>query len=206
MIGVVANTTTAILYPQGTTLYQTDAAQWDFTNRPGIFNTWLDAIDGSYCTYSSNGETGDDANIDPVYTAAKHMCGKYTPTNVISLSYGLVEADFPTYYQIRQCNEFMKLGLQGVTIVFASGDAGVSDRNGNCLGPNQTIFSPDYPDCPYVTMVGATTLPAGSSAGDPETAVTSFSSGGGFSNIYGQPSYQQSAINSLAPLFHLLEL
>jgi tripeptidyl-peptidase-1 len=81
------------------------------------------------------------------------MCGKYTPTNVISLSYGLVEADFPTYYQIRQCNEFMKLGLQGVTIVFASGDEGVSDRNGNCLGPQQNIFSPDYPDCPYVTMV-----------------------------------------------------
>jgi len=143
----------AIIYPQGTTLYQTDDSQWDFTNRPGIFNTWLDALDGSYCTYASNGETGDDPNIDPVYTGTTHMCGKYTPTNVISLSYGLVEADFPTNYQIRQCNEFMKLGLQGVTIVFASGDAGVSDRNGNCLGPQQNIFSPDYPDCPYVTMV-----------------------------------------------------
>jgi len=143
----------AIIYPQGTTLYQTDASQWDFTNRPGIFNTWLDAIDGSYCTYASNGETGDDPNVDPVYTGTTHMCGKYTPANVISLSYGLVEADFPTNYQIRQCNEFMKLGLQGVTIVFASGDAGVSDRNGACLGPQQNIFSPDYPDCPYVTMV-----------------------------------------------------
>lgn len=88
----------------------------------------------------------------------------------------------------------MKLGLQGVTIVFASGDAGVSDRNGACLGPNENIFSPDYPDCPYVTMVGSTTLPAGSVPGDPETATTSFSSGGGFSNIYAQPSYQQGAI------------
>lgn len=94
----LANNATAIIYPQGTILYQTDAAQWDFTNRPGLFNTFLDAIDGSYCTYASNGETGDDANIDPIYTTANHMCGKYTPANVISLSYGLVEADFPTYY------------------------------------------------------------------------------------------------------------
>jgi tripeptidyl-peptidase-1 len=153
-------------------------------------------MDGSYCTYSSNGETGDDPNVDPVYPSGQQQCGAYTPKNVISFSYGLVEADFPTNYQLRQCNEFMKLGLQGVSIVFASGDAGVSDRNGACLGPNQDIFSPDYPDCPYITMVGATTLPAGSSVGDPETATTSFPSGGGFSNIYAQPSYQQDALNT----------
>jgi tripeptidyl-peptidase-1 len=133
------------------------------------------------------------------------MCGKYTPTNVISLSYGDVEADLPTYYQIRQCNEFMKLGLQGVTIVFASGDAGVSDRNFRCLGPEQKTFKTDYPDCPYVTMVGATALPSGSNAGDPETAVTTFSSGGGFSNIYAQPSYQQTAINSWVHEFNFLK-
>jgi hypothetical protein len=27
----------------------------------------------------------------------------------------------------------MKLGLQGITIVFASGDSGVADRDGSCL-------------------------------------------------------------------------
>ena len=156
----------------------------------------MDAIDGSYCTYSSNGETGDDPKIDPVYASGQQQCGAYNPANVISFSYGLVEADFPANYQKRQCNEFMKLGLQGVSIVFASGDAGVSDRNGACLGTNQDIFSPDYPDCPYITMVGATTLPAGSSVTDPETAVTSFSSGGGFSNVYAQPSYQQAALTT----------
>jgi tripeptidyl-peptidase-1 len=154
---------------------------------------------------SWSGETGDDKNIDPIYSPAKHMCGKYTPTNVISLSYGDVEADLPTYYQIRQCNEFMKLGLQGVTIVFASGDAGVSDRNFRCPSPEQKIFNPDYPDCPYVTMVGATTLPSRSNAGDPETAVTTFFSGGGFSNIYAQPSYQQTAIDSWVHEFNFLK-
>jgi tripeptidyl-peptidase-1 len=185
-----------IIYPQGTTLYQTDDSQWDFTNKPGLFNNFLDALDGSYCTYSSNGETGDDPKIDPVYSNGSQQCGAYKPANVISFSYGLVEADYPANYQKRQCDEFMKLGLQGVSIVFASGDAGVSDRNGQCLGPNQDVFSPDYPDCPYITMVGATTLPAGSKVGDPETAVTSFSSGGGFSNIYGQPDYQADALKT----------
>jgi tripeptidyl-peptidase I len=163
----------AIVYPQTTTDYQTEYTQFDVNTRPGIFNTFLDAIDGSYCTYSSNNETGDDPNIDPVYSASQHQCGVYAPTNVISLSYGLVERDYLDSYQICQCNEFMKLALQGVTIVAASGDDGVADNNNaTCLGPNRNAFVPNYPSCPYVTLVGATELPSGSSPGDPETAPT----------------------------------
>jgi hypothetical protein len=45
-------------------------------------------------------------------------------TNVISISYGGQEADLPESYQTRQCAEFMKLGMQGVSIVLASGDSG----------------------------------------------------------------------------------
>jgi tripeptidyl-peptidase I len=195
-----ANSVIAIVYPQTTTDYQTNYSQYDVNTRPGIFNTFLDAIDGSYCTYSSNNETGDDPNIDPVYPPSQLQCGVYAPTNVISLSYGLVERDYPDYYQIRQCNEFMKLALQGVTIVAASGDNGVMDRlNATCLGPNKNAFVPNYPSCPYITLVGATELPSGSSPGDPETAPTlgsGLASGGGFSNIFAQPSYQADAVNS----------
>jgi subtilase family serine protease len=54
------------------------------------------------------------------------MCGVYKPTNVISVSYGGQEADLPLSYQKRQCLEYMKLGLQGVSFLFASGDSGVS--------------------------------------------------------------------------------
>lgn len=56
------------------------------------------------------------------------MCGVYQPTNVISVSYGGQEADLPISYQKRQCLEYMKLGLQGVSFLFASGDAGVSSK------------------------------------------------------------------------------
>jgi subtilase family serine protease len=56
------------------------------------------------------------------------MCGTYKPTNVISVSYGGQEADLPISYQKRQCLEYMKLGLQGVSFLFASGDSGVSSK------------------------------------------------------------------------------
>lgn len=59
------------------------------------------------------------------------------------------------------------------------------------------IFSPDFPaTCPYVTVVGGTTLPTGANVAiDAEVAVTRFPSGGGFSNIYEIPSYQASAVS-----------
>lgn len=58
----------------------------------------------------------------------KLMCGVYKPTNVISVSYGGGEQFVPIAYQRRQCLEFMKLGLQGVSIIFSSGDAGVGGK------------------------------------------------------------------------------
>jgi tripeptidyl-peptidase-1 len=74
------------------------------------------------------------------------MCGVYTPTNVISVSYGTAESDLPANYQERQCNEFMKLGLQGHTVLYASGDHGVAaESKSGCLGSNRKVFGPEYP-------------------------------------------------------------
>jgi tripeptidyl-peptidase-1 len=56
------------------------------------------------------------------------MCGVYKPTNVMSISYGEQEQDLPAYYQKRQCNEWLKLGMQGVSIFVASGDTGVGGK------------------------------------------------------------------------------
>lgn len=38
-------------------------------------------------------------------------------------------------YQIRQCNEYGKLGMMGVTVLFSSGDNGVAGFNGLCIDP-----------------------------------------------------------------------
>ncbi|CZS98426.1 related to serine protease [Rhynchosporium agropyri] len=206
---------TSLVYPQTVTLYQVD----DDIYGPGqvavLFNTFLDALDGSYCSYSSDGHTGDDPNIDPVYPhnvtggfQGQRQCGVYKPTKVISISYGQAEADLPAPYTRRQCNEFMKLGLQGVSILIASGDNGVAtfpEDGPTCLGPQQTIFNPGYPNgCPYVTVVGATQLPSDGTVYDAEVVMQAdyegrlpdTSSAGGFSNYFSRPRYQDGHVQA----------
>lgn len=91
----------------------------------------------------------------------------------------------------------MKLSLQGVSIVVASGDNGVAvDDKDSCLGENGTVFQPDFPAiCPYITTVGGTTLPKGGDPYNPnEIAAASYGSGGGFSNVFERPEYQRAAV------------
>ncbi|KAI0471592.1 peptidase S8/S53 domain-containing protein [Xylariaceae sp. FL0804] len=198
-----------IVYPQTTVDYQTDDAYYAAGggNATGIFNTFFDALDGSYCTYCADGECGNDPTLDPTYPDTQSrkgytgelQCGVYAPTNVISISYGEQESDLPAYYQQRQCNEFLKLGLQGVSIFVASGDTGVggyqvSKTDNGCL-EGGSVFSPTQPNsCPWLTNVGSTVVPRGSTTDDPEVATTSFGSGGGFSNIFTVPDYQVDAV------------
>jgi tripeptidyl-peptidase-1 len=163
-----------LVYPQQAILFQVD----DLTaleSSSGFGDTFLDALDASYCTF----EGGDDPTLDPQYPDTAQapgaangtgitwplpeMCGAYKPTNVISVSYGLGENTFSFFYENRQCVEYLKLGLQGVTVVYASGDSGVSN-GGECIVPpndeyngDPGAFSPSFPAaCPYVTSVGAT--------------------------------------------------
>ncbi|KAF2717180.1 subtilisin-like protein [Polychaeton citri CBS 116435] len=192
-----------IIWPQNSVLYQTDDPVYEANyTYEGFLNNFLDAIDGSYCSEISP--------LDPQYPdpqsggyKGKLQCGVYKPTNVISISYGGAEADLPISYQRRQCNEFMKLGLQGVSVCVSSGDSGVAGAAGDpgpngCLGDKGQIFAPDFPSsCPYLTTLGATYLPPGADVTkDEEVAVTRFPSGGGFSNIYAQPDYQQNQVAS----------
>ncbi|KAG4030402.1 hypothetical protein MFRU_012g01380 [Monilinia fructicola] len=207
----------ALLYPQTVTLYQVDDQIYEPEEvaTTNLFNTFLDALDGSYCNYSAYGETGDNPSIDPVYPDPQpggwngtRQCGIYKPTNVISASYGQAEADLPIAYTKRQCNEFMKLGLQGHSILTASGDYGVGSFPGDgkangCLGPEGTIFNPQYPgNCPYITSVGGTMLYANQTVHDAESVMhvnlggsaSNFTSAGGFSNYFPIPAYQSSAV------------
>ena len=113
-----------LVYPQTVTLYQAG----DLVEGAS-FNNFLDAIDGSYCTY----EGGDDPSQDAVYPdpfpggyTGPQNCGGFAATKVISTSYGYDEIDLTPFYEQRQCNEYMKLGLAGTTILYSSGDYGMS--------------------------------------------------------------------------------
>lgn len=150
-------------------------------------------------------------SYDPVY--ANEACGTYSPAAVFSISYGYDEIDFPASYLQRQCNEYMKLGLAGSTILYSSGDSGVAGGGGVCCynegctgqlvtGENSRsgTFNPSWPGtCPYITSVGATQVKSGASvtSTSPEEAcATVIYSGGGFSNVFPIPSYQASAVAS----------
>ncbi|KAI8965487.1 subtilisin-like protein [Daldinia sp. FL1419] len=205
-----------IIYPQTATVYQTDDEYYTLYSSNGyfgLFNTFLDAIDGSYCNYSAYGETGDNLQYDPSYPNYKNvtapgkpepfdpgtykgqrMCGVYKPTNVISISYSRAESSYSTNYQMRQCNEWMKLGLQGVTVVASAGNSGpLATRQ--CMPSNYGSFYASHPgNCPYVTSVGATMLMI-----DGRQTVakdSNWASSGGFSWYYPTPEYQKLAVST----------
>ncbi|KAK5991871.1 Aorsin [Cladobotryum mycophilum] len=211
----------SLIWPQSMILYQVDDRLYTTANNmSGFLNTFLDALDGSYCHYSAYGITGDSPGIDPAYPDTRpggynhpKMCGTYEPAKVISISYGEGEIDVPKNYFLRQCNEWMKLGLQGTTVLVSSGDYGAGmnpgeDSPSGCLsgsGQNQTIYNPGNPvSCPYLTAVGATQLEPGTTIQDPEGAMQTslgpgaelFASGGGFSNYFPTPDYQKTAVNN----------
>ncbi|CCE31770.1 related to Tripeptidyl-peptidase I precursor [Claviceps purpurea 20.1] len=166
-----------IIYPQNTTLYQVKSQE-------DVFFALFDAIDGTFC------------RRDPD-RVAHEMCDVFKPTNVISISYGGIEDDYTPKELSRQCNEFMKLGLLGVSVFVATGDVGVANQEGYCLGPHHDVFVSMNPvGCPFVTAVGSTTLPKRAKVGTPEIATTTFSSSGGFSNMFPQPPWQANAVGN----------
>lgn len=81
---------------------------------------------------SDQPETNCISALDPKYPNKEPQggfngsleCGVFKPPYVLSSSYGSQEADIPLAYQARQCNEFMKLALQGTSFLWASGDDG----------------------------------------------------------------------------------
>ncbi|KAF9557637.1 subtilisin-like protein [Agrocybe pediades] len=191
-------------------------------NNPQIerftFNAWLDAVDGSYC--SSDG--GDDFNFDPQLPNPlpggfnDHSCGTVKAPFVVSNSQSFSENQFSEFYRQRQCAEFGKLGLMGTTILYAAGNTGVTGaQSGYCLDENgsmnlnATNFNPNWPaSCPWVTVVGGTQVKANASLSSSmistaeevwnQEIIPGFfeSGGGGFSNQFPRPSYQEKSVNS----------
>lgn len=132
---------------------------------------------------------------EPYLTWINYVLKQHSVPQVISTSYGDDEQTVPFSYAKTACNHFAQLGARGVTLLFSSGDLGVGPR-GKCLsndGKNTTKFIPSFPaTCPYVTVVGAT------ADFTPECAaynpLNNFSSGGGFSNYFVRPPYQNKIV------------
>ena len=109
------------------------------------------------------------------------------PPSIFSISYGDEEVGVSFEFAQRASVEFQKAGARGITLLAASGDGGV--------GCGTNGFVPTFPaSCPYVTGVGAV------QGGTPGQAPTGESvadlSGGGFSNYFSRPSYQDDAVKA----------
>ena len=136
--------------------------------------------------YSTGGETfsffEDLANYLLELDAAEQP-------NVLSVSYGGPETLFDQSLAESTCNTFAELGAAGVSIIFASGDSGVGDT---CDVNGEDAYEPFFPaGCPWVTTVGGT---SGTSGAGPEDVWTL--SGGGFSNFFARPSWQNETVSA----------
>lgn len=85
---------------------------------------------------------------------------------------------------------FIKAGVIGLSLLFASGDQGVCGREGCGLVFHK--FHPDFPAAsPYVTAVGGTDFAIAGVIGEEKAWIDS---GGGFSDTFHIPQYQASAV------------
>lgn len=106
--------------------------------------------------------------------------------NTLSISYGDDEYTVPLSYATNACNLFSQLGARGVSILVSSGDSGVGST---CKLNGKSSFTTAFPAaCPWVTTVGGTT------GNSPESAWSS--GGGGFSEVFGRPSYQDATVSN----------
>jgi len=136
-------------------------------------------------TFISVGNNFQDGALEGFLDIINFLLGESNPPHVLTTSYGQNENTISRNLANNLCNAYMQLGVRGTSILFASGDGGVSgSQSANCR-----TFVPTFPSgCPFMTSVGATTGIA------PETAA-SFSSGG-FSNFFARPSYQSTAVST----------
>ncbi|KAF8267660.1 peptidase S8/S53 domain-containing protein [Lactarius quietus] len=138
---------------------------------------------------SSLGGSNEPAEDDEYLTWLNHLIKLEKVPQTISASYGVYEKTFPVEYTTALCDLFAQLGARGVSILFPSGNEGVGFKE-DCQandGSGRVQFIPEFPtSCPWVTSVGGTMREF------PEVAA--FFSGGGFSNHFPRPIYQNPAV------------
>ncbi|OSS43496.1 hypothetical protein B5807_11875 [Epicoccum nigrum] len=141
-----------------------------------------------YSTAGRGGLVGGGTNTnEPYLEFLNYLLALPTASlpNTLSISYGDDEATVPLSYATNVCNLFSQLGARGVSILISSGDSGVGS---SCKVNGKASFTTSFPAaCPWVTTVGGTT------GNSPESAWSS--GGGGFSEVFGRPDYQNATVN-----------
>jgi tripeptidyl-peptidase I len=128
----------------------------------------------------------------------QELITNHTVPSVISFSESMAENMVDEAYAKRLCNMMAQVGARGVTLLFSSGNNG---PNGDQpTGKHEDIFEPEFPaSCPWVTAVGGTTDLADEKAATKSTInvvgrLGYTASGGGFSNLFSTPTYQEAFV------------
>ncbi|TFK88151.1 subtilisin-like protein [Polyporus arcularius HHB13444] len=138
-------------------------------------------------TFVSVGNQNQDGDLGGFLDIINFLLDQDAPPLVLTTSFGFNEIGFEQEpdLAVSLCTAYGQLGARGTSILFASGDGGVSGSQSNDACNGQA-FIPTFPSgCPFLTSVGST-------QGVKEVAAD-FSSGG-FSNIFARPSYQDDAV------------
>jgi tripeptidyl-peptidase-1 len=137
-------------------------------------------------TFVSGGDQFADGALEGFLDIINNLSELATVPQVLTTSYGEDEPDQTAAAATKLCNAYMAYGTRGGSILFASGDGGVSGGQSQTC-PGGTFIAAFPAGCPFLTAVGSV------SGIPPSETAASFSSGG-FSNVFAQPSYQTSAV------------
>jgi tripeptidyl-peptidase-1 len=157
----------------------------------------------------------NDPFFSPFWRLVSELNMEENPPDVHSISYANSEK-YMSQFEARKFNEeACKLALRGITIIAASGDTGAHGIEGCYAPPDNVPFddnctiAPLFPaSCPYVTAVGATmlrscrnpesepTVTEIAASSDPADGGLYITSGGGFSNIFERPAWQNKAVKA----------
>ncbi len=181
--GALQPSSNAVADPSGATQELTLDLEWAGSEAPGATLDAVYAPDGP----ASNGYSPSDASMED---AINYAVQKVTGVQVVSMSFGTQDGS-DVSFQVAFSSAFAAAAQGGITVLAASGDnSGLA--HANCSGN----ADPQFPaSSPQVIAVGGTAL---SLALDPLGTVTGIDtepawngSGGGFSNQYAPPAWQE---------------
>ncbi|KAJ6464216.1 peptidase S8/S53 domain-containing protein [Mycena vulgaris] len=136
-------------------------------------------------TFISTGTIANDLFTE-LLDQAHHLLSMRNPPQTIFNGYGALESQVSPQIAISLCNAYGQLAARGVSYIVETGIWGA----GGIPFIDCTPFDPPFPaTCPFVTAVGATEFTP-----DETEETASFFSGGGFSDFFKRPKYQDAAI------------
>ncbi|KAJ7321984.1 family S53 protease [Mycena albidolilacea] len=137
--------------------------------------------------FISTGPPANDVDIFAAYlTQADYLLSLTDPPQTVLHAFADLESDTSPALAESICNSYAQLAARGVSYIV---DTGIWGAGGSPFG-ECILWDPPFPaTCPFVTAVGATEF-----FPDETDETGTFFSGGGFSNFFERPRYQDTAV------------